>query len=110
MAGWGSYRSPPEFLPEVFRGDPVHPVLELVHYLFFGGFLHRLLEDYRGFFDHLVGGKDGGAGTDGDRNRVRGPGIYLHATAVDLHAQGCKESRVPKLGDGYALQGAAELG
>src|SRR5215212_9300176 len=97
-------------LPEVLRGDPVHPVLELVHDLFFGGFFHRFLEDYRGFFEYHVGGKDGGPGANSDRDGVRGPRVNLDGAAVHLHVQGRKEGRVPECGDGYPLQSTAELG
>jgi hypothetical protein len=57
-------------LLEVLRGDPIHPVLELVNNLFLGGVLHRLLEDDGGLLYHLVGSVDGGAGANGDCDGV----------------------------------------
>jgi uncharacterized membrane protein len=51
--GRGSCANGP-YLFEIVRGDAVHPILELVHDLFFGGFLHRLFEDDAGLLYHFV--------------------------------------------------------
>ena len=58
---------------EILRGDAVHPILELVHDLFFGGFFHRLFEHDTGLLDDFVGGEDLCSRADGEGYGVRWP-------------------------------------
>src|SRR5215208_6800127 len=94
-------------LLEILRGDLVHPVLELVHDLVFGGVFYRLLEDDAGLLYHLVGGEDLGARADGEGYGVRRPGVDLHRLALYLKPYGGEEGRVPQLGHRDPLHRAA---
>src|ERR687894_2011036 len=98
-----------DLLLEVLGLDLVHPVFELVHDLFLGGLLHRLLEDDGGLLDHLIGGEDLRAGADREGYGVRWPRVDLDGAPVYLDAYGREEGRVPQLGHRDLLHRAAEL-
>src|ERR671913_2109331 len=96
-------------LLEILGGDLVHPVLELIHDLVFGGVFYRLLEDDAGLLYYLVGGEDLGPRADGEGYGVRWPGVYHHRLALYLEPYGGEKGRVPELGHRDALHRAAEL-
>src|SRR5215204_2785180 len=94
---------------EILRGDPVHPVLELVNDLVFRGLFHRFFEDYAGLLYDFVGGEDLCPRADGEGYGVRRPGVDLHRLALYLEPYGGEERRVPKFGNRDPLHRAAKL-
>src|SRR5918993_2497441 len=96
-------------LLEIFGGDLVHPVLELVHDLLFGGVFYRLLEDDAGLLYDLVRGEDLGPRADGQGYGVGGPGVDLDALAFYLQSYGGEERRVLQFGNRDPLHRAAQL-
>src|SRR5215216_1168843 len=93
-------------LLEIFGGDLVHPVLELIHDLVLGGVFYRLLEDDAGLLYYLVGGEDLRSRADGEGYGVRRSGVDFHRLAIYLEPYGGEERRVPQLGHRDALHRA----
>src|ERR671917_755552 len=96
-------------LLEILRRNAVHPVLELVHDLVFGGLFHGLLELDAGLLDDLVRGEDLGPGADRKRNGIGGAGVHLDRLAVYVEADGGEEGLVLEGGHRDALHRGAEL-